>query len=194
MMERQKTREFSDMPLLSQREARAAGESLYFTGSACDHGHVAPRYARNGKCVVCTRDAWNEWARKRRSTDKFRAQLRVLKVKDPARQMFREVKGRAKTRGIPFTITRSHIVVPESCPCCSRKIQPRTGAFKPGGVASSPSLDRIVPEIGYIPGNVAVICWRCNTLKHDATLDELRNLVRWMEAVVRPKLKVVGSE
>ena len=38
---------------------------------------------------------------------------------------------------------------------------------------SSPSLDRIIPSLGYVKGNIRVISFRANTLKNNATLSEL---------------------
>jgi hypothetical protein len=42
------------------------------------------------------------------------------------------------------------------------------------------SLDRLDSSRGYVRGNVAVISWRANVLKGDATLEELEQLVAWM--------------
>lgn len=66
-----------------------------------------------------------------------------------------------------------------NCPCCSK---PFEIGFKHDHQKNdrSPSLDRIHPERGYIAGNVALICWRCNNLKRDATPDELQMVVDWM--------------
>ncbi len=44
---------------------------------------------------------------------------------------------------------------------------------------ASPSLDRIIPAGGYTQGNVALICWRCNNLKRDATGFELLRVAIW---------------
>lgn len=41
----------------------------------------------------------------------------------------------------------------------------------------SASLDKIVPELGYIKGNVVWCTQRINVMKNDATLDEMK---RWM--------------
>lgn len=40
--------------------------------------------------------------------------------------------------------------------------------------AGSPSLDRISPELGYVPGNVRVISDKANRLKGSRNLTELR--------------------
>lgn len=44
------------------------------------------------------------------------------------------------------------------------------------------SLDRIDNSKGYVRGNVAVVSRRANVLKRDATKNELRSLLRWLEA------------
>jgi hypothetical protein len=43
------------------------------------------------------------------------------------------------------------------------------------------SLDRIDPEVGYSDTNIQVICMHCNTLKGNATVDEILQLARAME-------------
>jgi len=35
-------------------EAIERGESLYFSGKTCKHGHVSARYALSGSCRQCT--------------------------------------------------------------------------------------------------------------------------------------------
>jgi hypothetical protein len=46
------------------------------------------------------------------------------------------------------------------------------------GLGNIPSLDRIRPERGYTKGNIWVISNRANTLKNNATLEELELLVK----------------
>lgn len=45
------------------------------------------------------------------------------------------------------------------------------------GGSYAPSIDKIIPALGYVPGNVMVISLRANTLKNNATLAELQTLV-----------------
>lgn len=49
------------------------------------------------------------------------------------------------------------------------------------GSHKSAHLDRIIPELGYIKGNVQWISGRANRIKYDASLDELRAIVAWLE-------------
>lgn len=51
-----------------------------------------------------------------------------------------------------------------------------------GPAPDSPSLDRVIPELGYVPGNVIVISWRANNLKRDATIEELEAVIAYMRA------------
>ena len=46
----------------------------------------------------------------------------------------------------------------------------------------SPSIDRLIPELGYIKGNVNVISLRANIIKNNATKDELIKIANWMES------------
>jgi hypothetical protein len=47
-------------------------------------------------------------------------------------------------------------------------------AHNKGGEASplSPSLDRIVPALGYVPGNVRLVCHRFNRLRGTDPVDQ----------------------
>jgi hypothetical protein len=40
--------------IMTREAAEARGLSTYFTGEACDHGHLAPRYVCNRRCVACS--------------------------------------------------------------------------------------------------------------------------------------------
>ena len=46
----------------------------------------------------------------------------------------------------------------------------------------TPTIDRIDNNKGYIPGNVAVISWRANALKKDASTEEVEKLLVWMRS------------
>jgi hypothetical protein len=46
---------------------------------------------------------------------------------------------------------------------------------------SNKTIDRINNSIGYVPGNCAAICHRCNRLKNDNSLKSLRRILAYME-------------
>lgn len=98
------------------------------------------------------------------------------------RIILNNAKRRAAKRGVPFDLKPEDINVPEFCPVLGLKLE-----INKGGrcfAANSPSLDRIIPELGYTKGSVEIISMRANNLKSDGTLDELRKVVAWLESKV----------
>jgi hypothetical protein len=95
---------------------------------------------------------------------------------DPLRAMLSGARNRATRLGVPFDITLADIPVPAECPVLGiplRWSERRTDA--------TPSLDRVDPKKGYVRGNVFVISWRANKIKTDATITELRAVLRYVE-------------
>ena len=68
--------------------------------------------------------------------------------------LLRAIKHRARKKGVPFKLTLADITVPEFCPVLGIR-------FEHGSRDSRPEFDRIIPEIGYVPGNVRIISGRC---------------------------------
>lgn len=80
-------------------------------------------------------------------------------------------KKRAKIKNVPFNLTEEDIIIPEFCPYLGIKITEHSDRYdKRGSVAS---LDRIIPELGYVKGNVEVISHQANTMKSNATKEQL---------------------
>lgn len=86
---------------------------------------------------------------------------------------------RARKENIPFSLTPDDIHIPKYCPLLGIKLRSNYTGI-PTGTAShnSPSLDRIYPDKGYIPGNVIVISHRANTIKNSATPQQLIAIAR----------------
>ena len=93
---------------------------------------------------------------------------------------------RAKKIGVPFDISYEDLLpLPERCPVFGIPlVYDAGGAGVSSGkpMAARASLDRLVPEKGYVKGNVSVISWRANFLKRDASLEELEKLVDWLKS------------
>ena len=85
---------------------------------------------------------------------------------------------RATAKGMDFTITKEDIIIPDKCPLLGIDIIP-----KAKDRTHSPSLDRKDSTRGYTPDNIWVVSSRANTLKNDATLQELKALVENLEAL-----------
>lgn len=106
----------------------------------------------------------NEWQKKNRGRDPLRAILNQAKI-------------RAKKKGVPFELMRDDVPLPAICPVFGTPIDYKAeGTFNPNAA----SLDRLIPSLGYVPGNVRIISNRANILKRDATVQELEAVVAYM--------------
>lgn len=105
---------------------------------------------------------------------------RRTKTGSPLHSLFIQTRSRAKQSGIPFTIDETELFLPEICPVLGIPLlwteKSRSG--------NTPSVDRKVPELGYVPGNVAIISWRANRLKNDGTAEEFHKIADWMDTPV----------
>lgn len=130
----------------------------------------AKKYRQRRKLLHAERDAIYNRAWVRANPSKIAtAQLR-WKKRNPAAFLLSRARNRARSLGLPSDITTKDIVIPTHCPVLRMQLQ--IGLGGPRGL-STISLDRIIPSLGYVPGNVRVISWRANNLKNDATLEEL---------------------
>ncbi len=82
-------------------------------------------------------------------------------------RLIANAKKRSRVAGIPFTIKASDIYIPEVCPILGVPIVITDGYHK-----YAPSLDRVIPALGYVPGNVRVVSILGNAMKSSATRDE----------------------
>lgn len=143
-------------------------------------------------CLKC----FNHYNRASRNTEEKRKQNNLnssqyirnrRKSKGIGWSIWYSAKNRAKKSGIVFTITAEDVVVPDVCPILSIPLIKDTEYILNSehksqlNLPNYPSIDRIIPELGYVKGNVAVISWRANNLKSNATLHELESVVQWMK-------------
>ena len=98
--------------------------------------------------------------------------------KNLKRHILKRAKGRSKEQNVPFNLTEEDIIIPEICPVLGIKIEVGEGS-KPS--PNSPTLDKLIPEKGYVKGNVNIISHKANTIKNDATLEELEKVTSWLK-------------
>lgn len=96
--------------------------------------------------------------------------------------MLSNARQRAKRLGLPCTITAADIQIPATCPVLGIPLAHQKGAKQS---ENSPTVDRIIPSKGYVPGNVIVVSLKANRIKNNASVDELvavaefyRNLIQ----------------
>ncbi len=98
-----------------------------------------------------------------------------------SQRMLNAANQRAKSKGLPFSLTLEDIVVPKNCPALGIPLRRGEGCTHDG----SPQLDRLVPELGYVKGNVAVISKLANTIKQNASPKQIRAVADWFEKSLR---------
>lgn len=83
--------------------------------------------------------------------------------------LYSRVKRRARKRGIQFEVTREYVkqLKVDTCPVFGVPL-----VLEPGVQDNSPSLDRVIPALGYVEGNLRIISNRANRMKYDGTAAE----------------------
>lgn len=100
--------------------------------------------------------------------------------------MLYRAKARAKMEALPFSITKADIVIPETCPALGIPLYGRSGS---GCGDNSPSLDKIIPSLGYIPGNVIVISAKANMIKRNACAQDILDVALWLFKITKSQPK-----
>ena len=154
--------------LLALQLARDNGDLSYFTGKPCKNGHIAPRLTSTQVCVQCGKEIYQATDR-----DKYR-------YGDTFKRQFSAVKQKAKRYGIPFTVRYEELEQPEFCPVLGLKLNYQWRELDTTDHTKA-SIDRLIPELGYIPGNTFVVSWRANRLKNNMTIDELEKILDYMK-------------
>ena len=91
-------------------------------------------------------------------------------------RLLKNAKVRATALGLAFDLTLEDITLPEVCPVLGIEIVFGRGQVQPG----SPTVDRVVPERGYIRDNICVISHRANQIKSNGTIAEHEAVLRYM--------------
>jgi hypothetical protein len=102
------------------------------------------------------------------------------KQKNKLQSLLDAARKRARTYGVPCTILVSDIVVPEFCPILGIPLQHNAG--KVGD--DSPSIDRLIPELGYIPSNIRVISYKANRYKSNLSKELLQRFIDYMDGKI----------
>lgn len=106
---------------------------------------------------------------------------KLKRLEDPSTFLFYAATRRAKINNIIFTISKDDIrkVFPDDKKCPILGID----LFVSNKITTdnSPSLDRIIPDKGYVPDNIIVISHRANRIKNNATVEELEKVVLFLK-------------
>lgn len=134
--------------------------------SGCQANHPVDRFGKSRErpsglqrwCYEHQKKYYREWTAKNK----------------PAK-MVADAKQRAKLKGLPFDIEASDITIPEKCPVLGIKLVSGKGKQQD----SSPTLERLKPELGYVKGNVIVVSAKANRMRNSGSAAELLRAGCW---------------
>lgn len=137
------------------------------------------------ECKFCGDSRSKQWASENKIRRREIANKSAFKYKDkrveasvrhqqkhPQKYLHTIARNRSIRDGIEFDIEINDIDIPKVCPI-----------FKTPFVRGTPysaSLDKINPLLGYVKGNIQVISRKANTMKSNATKEELEQFANWI--------------
>ncbi len=98
---------------------------------------------------------------------------------DPRIGLLISAKARAKKNNLPFNLEINDIIIPEFCPLLEIPLERKSYTIeRTGFLPNSPSMDKIIPELGYVKGNIMIISMKANAMKYNASLNELKTFAK----------------
>ena len=145
-------------------------------GKVCkDCGSYRPseEYYKNRRglhstCKSCYIKRNSEYQAKYRAKNRFAIRMRSCRA-------------RSKEKGLPFNLTTEYLesIWTNNCPAfgTTLNIDARKGSKEHA------QLDRIIPDLGYVEGNVVWLSERANRIKDDASIEDLERLITWLKSL-----------
>lgn len=163
-----------------------------YQGRLCIHGHDGIRYVRNRECVHCrnTKESLRSRIKRQLAGKKIGRPRKYPDLIGPPKPkkvyfipqteaehwILRNKRGNKKRERSELSIDYYKTLIVDTCPLLSIKLTYENFVGRmPDNYAT---LDRIDPTKGYIEGNVQIVSFRANTLKSNATLEELQLIVK----------------
>ena len=100
-----------------------------------------------------------------------------------AYEIWNAAKQRAKKQGVPFDLDPvefNEMGIPDVCPVLGIPLD-QNPKGKGERSDNSPSLDKFIPSLGYVKGNIHIISWKANRLKNDGTPEEWQKIAEWCQ-------------
>jgi len=173
------------MDIKTKKEAIKENSIFYFTGKSCKYGHISERLVKGGYCRQCriesgkkyrkeNREEYNRYCREKKKESYSTEKRRKSYQTNIKKEMFYAAKQRARIKNTSFTITLNDVIIPSHCPVFGIPLDSRDRLH-------APTLDRIINDLGYVKGNVQVISSKANRLKNNGTIEEFKQIIRYMQ-------------
>jgi len=190
---------YSEYPR-TRAKAQETGAARYYTGIPCVAGHTGLRDTKRSYCLECHNARHRNWYSGNK--DRVKVSSKEYREKDPdglrnrkrktvlarfdrdpvkvwAMHAATQIRDRSNKKNIPCSVVWQDLVAIHSvfCPIFGVELVYWNKSKKCG---DSASIDRIVPELGYVPGNIVVISDRANSIKNNASAEELYRIADWL--------------
>jgi len=145
------------------------------------HNQKAREYYHKNKEVIKAKKQTDEYKKeasrkekelRKKNPEKFRNKEKRYRSKNPIKYTLIDIKKRSKKNNILFSLEENHIIVNTICPLLEIPIKKYDG-YKHD---NSPSIDRIYPQLGYVPNNILYISNKANSIKNNLTIEEIELL------------------
>ena len=125
------------------------------------------------------RESQARWRSENAEHLKKRASKRRLEKR--AQCLVAAARTRSRPKGVPFDLDGQIDVLQKIIDAGYCELSGVPFDMSPGRKANSPSLDRITPSLGYVPGNVRIVCHALNTALGDWGEDVLAEIAEaWL--------------
>ena len=108
--------------------------------------------------------------------------------------MWDNAKRRAKKHNLPFTIEVNDIIIPKMCPVLGIPLYHDIDGRSGSRIHNSPTLDRVLPKLGYIRGNILVVSRLANQIKSEATVDQIGKVFAYYSELERNLIKQLQQQ
>ena len=102
---------------------------------------------------------------------------RKINIKSNLQYKLAGCKQRAKKDNLPFDLDIDYLlsIYVDTCPYLNIKLNLIASS---GNSMDGVSIDKIIPELGYVKGNIQIISYKANVMKQDVSLDCLRTFAK----------------
>lgn len=109
------------------------------------------------------RDRWGRYKKRYNNDPIYRLKRNLQQVKQ-------------RNKHLPFDITIEDLLpIPETCPVLDIPL-----FFSDKVTDNTPTIDKVIPEQGYVAGNVNIISHKANRLKSDGNLEDFIEIVMYL--------------